>query len=255
METPTAAPPQHRYYKPIKEEPLTHLHDASDLISFRTDAMSRFIRNQELMEAIGKYIHSDKIVVPRLVPDALELAEGAEPTYSDIYFGDLKVMKQMSSKMDREVNEIRQELEQLDKQLEAIKTGDKNKTISVLTEQSHAMEDAEGFRKLMEEYAKVDEQYKRPQFRRVKYQIPKDVVVEEAPADYDPNQSYYYPMGQMGQMEHMEAEIPVDQMQGGMNNMAPITMDGGMDADMFLGDDMMNGIDEDFLSQIDHSME
>lgn len=270
VEAPAPLQPQHRYYKPIKEEPLTHLHDESDLISFRTDAMARFIRNQELLEAIGKYVHSDKIAIPRLVPDPLTLVpDGGVGSYHDVYFGDLPALKKMSSEMAKQEAEIRQQLDQLDQQLDQLggshrsENGtDKNAIIALLTEQSRAIGDAEGLAKLEEKYKQVQKSYNWPQFRRIKYQLPRDMVVEEAPADYDPHQNYYYDLQkEMGQSEQInQPKFGVDQQMASghmtqVDHMEPIGMDGDMDADIFLGDDMMNGIDEDFLSQIDHSME
>ena len=53
----------------IKEETGVQLHDEADLISFRNDALLRYITNHEYIENVmSKLIHSSKIIPPSLYP-------------------------------------------------------------------------------------------------------------------------------------------------------------------------------------------
>ncbi|CAK7893863.1 hypothetical protein CAAN1_02S03004 [[Candida] anglica] len=88
-----------------KEEPSTQLHDEADLISFRSDALSRFITNQEYLENVtSKYVHTSKIIPPRAFPEPSELDKSNE-----LYFGNLDKMKEKSNLLKEQIEQLRKE--------------------------------------------------------------------------------------------------------------------------------------------------
>lgn len=96
----------------IKEEPGVQLHDEADLISFRADALNRYITNHEYIEnATSKMVHTSKIIPPRLYPqlpkrDVLDIAD-LKP--EDIVFGDLQMMKLKQKQLQREILDLKQD--------------------------------------------------------------------------------------------------------------------------------------------------
>lgn len=93
-----------------KDEPAVQLHDEADLILFRTDALHRFVTNQEYLENVtSKHIHTSKIVPPTMFPaykpkqersasektaTSEELAEVLNNMKPDqMYFGDIRLMR------------------------------------------------------------------------------------------------------------------------------------------------------------------
>lgn len=102
-----------RHPQSMKEEPPVQLHDEADLVSFRTDALNRFISNHEYLENVtSKPIHNSKIIPPPSFPLEQPLSlksgrggpNGEKPTQEqlktilsnlkpeDLYFGDLNLM-------------------------------------------------------------------------------------------------------------------------------------------------------------------
>lgn len=138
---------QHHRQSNIKEEPPVQLHDEADLISFRSDGLSRFISNQEYFENIAsKPIHNSKIIPPPSFPleqpitvkKAREISGENSPTEEqsklylskpeELFFGDPKLM-QLKEKI------LKSEIE--DEQHRAIKIFDEN---SEYTYQSKKLE-------------------------------------------------------------------------------------------------------------------
>lgn len=111
--------------QPRKDEPAVQLHDEADLILFRTDALHRFITNQEYLENVtSKHIHSSKIVPPAMFPaykPVQERSSGEKTASSDdlaevlnsmkpdqMYFGDIQLMRTRET-MLRAQNELKEE--------------------------------------------------------------------------------------------------------------------------------------------------
>lgn len=108
------APPR----QPIKEEPMVQLHDEADLISFRSDALHRFITNQEYLENVtSKHIHTSKIIPPSSFPtvpkredvdgELKKVVQSLKP--EELYFGDLKLMKMKKQLLEEDVSKLQHE--------------------------------------------------------------------------------------------------------------------------------------------------
>ncbi|EMG50614.1 hypothetical protein G210_2062, partial [Candida maltosa Xu316] len=98
--------PQHHQSQPQpphgpgKEDPGIQLHDEADLISFRTDALVRYISNHEYIENVtSKLIHTSKIIPPSLYPIIPKISDYENLKPEDIYFGDLSAMKYVENKL------------------------------------------------------------------------------------------------------------------------------------------------------------
>ncbi|RCK67352.1 hypothetical protein Cantr_02923 [Candida viswanathii] len=94
----------------IKEEAGVQLHDEADLISFRNDALLRYITNHEYIENVmSKLIHSSKIIPPSLYPLIPKINDFESLKPEDIYFGDLEAMKYVENKLVEKLNSMKQE--------------------------------------------------------------------------------------------------------------------------------------------------
>ncbi|ODV79787.1 uncharacterized protein CANTADRAFT_89416 [Suhomyces tanzawaensis NRRL Y-17324] len=96
----------------MKEEPGVQLHDDADLISFRTDALNRFITNQEYMENVtSKLVHTSKIIPPGLFQtlNATSSEDYDKLNPEDIYFGDSGFMKYKERKLLEELERLKSE--------------------------------------------------------------------------------------------------------------------------------------------------
>lgn len=91
---------------PIKEEPTNTLHDESDLVSFRTEALLKFTSNQEYLEALLKYVHLNKIIPPASFPNASTKQLATELTNEDLYIGNLELMKQVEKQLESEIQDL-----------------------------------------------------------------------------------------------------------------------------------------------------
>ncbi|EGV61912.1 hypothetical protein PSN45_000607 [Yamadazyma tenuis] len=282
--------PQH-YLKPIKEEPTTNLHDESDLISFRTDAYTRFINNQELLEnVVSKYIHSSKIIPPKSFPDPLPKSSDLNALkYDEVYFGDLAALKHINEKLEKELNSKEEDIT-LSKEYEF-----QSQSTARLARLTCDLKDESCIEALETEMKKILAEYKNTfhmKFESIQnykpYKASIDVHVDSAPANYNPRSlDSMINMNQPQSPEQNNIEIPHNPGLGQNGNSHTNGQDGGngdndyfdnsflefqqpqskdmlndiVDDDMgglinFQDDDIMNGnFDEDFLSQIDHSME
>lgn len=88
---------------PIKEEPTGTLHDESELISYRNDALLRLISNQEYLEALVKYVHVNNIKPPMSFPEATDKSDPTTLTGDDIYLGNLALMKKLQTVLEQEL--------------------------------------------------------------------------------------------------------------------------------------------------------
>lgn len=105
--------------QPIKEEPMVQLHDEADLISFRSDALHRFVTNQEYLENVtSKHIHTSKIIPPSSFPtvpkredvdgdELKKVVQNLKP--EELYFGDLKLMKMKKQLLEQDISKLQHE--------------------------------------------------------------------------------------------------------------------------------------------------
>lgn len=283
-------PPQQHVKQPVKEEPTNSLHDESDLISFRNDALSKLIQNQELLEIVtSKYIHTSKIKPPSSFPEHAkrpqELNDQELTAYlktlgpEGTYFGDYEVMKFVTKKLTQE-SENQQEVKV---EFSDEYTFQKNavERIAKLTED---LNDEDSLNKLEDEYNQILKEYKEKHNKTLlnilgyKTYSVKNPNVQEAPKDYNPrsinsmiNINQNQPQNNMNNMNtNMNTEFDNNFMfqnnknLDDINNLFQRQSNDNMVDDMgdlinFQGDegDIIEGgaFDEDFLSQIDHSME
>lgn len=109
-------PPNGQSQHSAKEETLgVQLHDEADLISFRNDALFRYITNYEYIENVtSKLIHTSKIIPPSLYPmipkpNTSGDYENLKP--EDIYFGDLSAMKYIEKKLITKLEQMEKNLD------------------------------------------------------------------------------------------------------------------------------------------------
>ena len=109
-------PPNGQSQHSAKEETLgVQLHDEADLISFRNDALFRYITNHEYIENVtSKLIHTSKIIPPSLYPmipkpNTSGDYENLKP--EDVYFGDLSAMKYIEKKLITKLEQMEKNLD------------------------------------------------------------------------------------------------------------------------------------------------
>lgn len=105
--------------QPVKDEPTVQLHDEADLISFRSDALHRFITNQEYLENVtSKHIHSSKIIPPSSFPSVPKRENMSEEELQNVvknlkpeelYFGDLRLMKMKNEIIKKQSDKLSEE--------------------------------------------------------------------------------------------------------------------------------------------------
>lgn len=109
-----------------RKEDNVQLHDEADLVNFRTDAYSRFLNNQELLEnATLKPFHTSQIIPPPSFPVHTEKKypetatdKEVEQTVKDmkpdeLFMGDLRLMKAKMLVSLAEMTEAQKELTEL----------------------------------------------------------------------------------------------------------------------------------------------
>lgn len=184
-----------------KDEPLVLLHDEADLISFRQDALQRFVTNHEYLENVtSKPIHSSKIVPPPVFPAEVKIENRKERSTEDIeaqykalkpeevYFGDVELMRLKAAETTDDIEEPAFGDEY---------TYQKEK-VERLKELTLKLNDEASFAELEKEYDSIVADYK-AKFNK-KYhstgqqktfsiplaEISADIQVQEAPANYNP---------------------------------------------------------------------
>lgn len=188
--------PQHT----MKEE--HQLHDEADLISFRTDALTRFITNYEYLENVtSKMVHTSKIIPPSLYPiiPKLKQTEFSKLTPEDIYFGDVEFMKAREAELTKQIDELNGDEHSSAKYLpqESEYLYQKEKTDRLLDLQSKLYDKslADALEKeldtILNEYkTKFNKEYKYSE-RPKAYAVSRDKIgdntnIQEAPANYNP---------------------------------------------------------------------
>lgn len=109
-----------------RKEENVQLHDEADLVNFRTDAYSRFVSNQDLLENVTlKPFHTLVIAPPSSFPlhskkkypdsasddDVLKALQELKP--EELFFGDLRLMKAKLLLSLKELDSAEKELEEL----------------------------------------------------------------------------------------------------------------------------------------------
>lgn len=109
-----------------RKEENVQLHDEADLVNFRTDAYSRFVSNQDLLENVTlKPFHTLVIAPPSSFPlhskkkypdsasddDVLKALQELKP--EEVFFGDLRLMKAKLLLSLKELHSAEKELEEL----------------------------------------------------------------------------------------------------------------------------------------------
>lgn len=84
------------------------IHDEADLVSFRVDALNRFITNHEYLENItSKFIHSSRLIPPSLYPTVPQRdCPVTDLKHDDVYFGDAKMMQKKVSQLKQHMSTI-----------------------------------------------------------------------------------------------------------------------------------------------------
>ncbi|KAI5952930.1 hypothetical protein KGF57_004118 [Candida theae] len=96
----------------IKEEAGIQLHDEADLITYRNDALIRYMTNHEYIEnVLAKPIHTSKILPPSLYPTLPKrnVEDYGIATPEEIYYGDLQYMKYVDEQLRKSVSIMKQE--------------------------------------------------------------------------------------------------------------------------------------------------
>ncbi|KAI5954047.1 hypothetical protein CANMA_004886 [Candida margitis] len=96
----------------IKEEAGIQLHDEADLITYRNDALIRYMSNHENIENVmAKPIHSSKIIPPSLYPTIPKrnADDYSKVNLEEIYYGDLEYMKYFDEQLAKSLSIMHQE--------------------------------------------------------------------------------------------------------------------------------------------------
>lgn len=232
----------------MKEEQGVQLHDEADLISFRTDALTRFITNYEYLENVtSKMVHTSKIIPPSLYPiiPKQKQREFSKLTPEDIYFGDVEFMKSREEELTKQIQVLNSNQHSSTKYLpnESEYLYQKEKIDRLLDLQSKLYDksSADALEKeldtILEEYkTKFNKEYKYSEPIK-KYSVSRDKLghntnIQEAPANYNPrlinsfininngNQNPNVHNLQQMNDPHNPMKNPVIGMNGGHSNMA-----------------------------------
>ncbi|KAI5964782.1 uncharacterized protein KGF55_001852 [Candida pseudojiufengensis] len=100
-----------RHNSAIKEDGGITLHDEADLISYRNDALIRYVSNHEYIENVtAKVIHSTKIIPPSLYPNLPKRSKEdcSKPMNpEELYYGDLEYMKYVNDNLIRDLKTMK----------------------------------------------------------------------------------------------------------------------------------------------------
>ncbi|CUM66193.1 uncharacterized protein PRCAT00003851001 [Priceomyces carsonii] len=183
-----------------KDEPTIQLHDEADLISFRSDALARFVTNQEYLENVtSKFINTSKIIPPSVFPSIAESPEHNKEQQHQKQ--SIKIRKDLEALKSRLIG-LKEDLEKEKSSLSYLLDDDKynfqKKSIDELARLQSGLGDKESFDKLQESLDRIMSEFQ-SQFHRTytaipshkKYSIPaekisKDIKIVLAPENYDP---------------------------------------------------------------------
>ncbi|KAK6201066.1 uncharacterized protein RJT21DRAFT_113715 [Scheffersomyces amazonensis] len=181
----------------IKEEPGVQAHDDADLISYRTDALNRFINNHEYIENITmKMIHTNKIIPPSLFPTIPKRnpQDFKNLQSDDIYYGDLEYMKLKTQALEDEIKSLKDN-KYLDKYIPSDeKYNFEKEQVEKLSQLQSNLHSHESIDELESELDNILQAYKSKfnyMFQTTelvkKYSVSiEDVQVQSAPENYNP---------------------------------------------------------------------
>ncbi|KAG5417196.1 hypothetical protein I9W82_004829 [Candida metapsilosis] len=187
----------------IKEEAGIQLHDEADLITYRNDALIRYMSNHEYIENVtAKPIHSSKISPPSLYPTLPKrnADDYANVNPEEIYYGDIEYMKYFDEQLTKSLSVMRQEDDPgfVRYLFNTDNYPYKRAKFTELANLQQELKDRESVDKLAQGYEsilqecreKFHQEYKFQASTKV-YSIPvrkltSDVKVQRAPDDYNP---------------------------------------------------------------------
>lgn len=248
-----------------KEDEIGGMHDEADVMSFRSAATHRFLLNQELIENVTeKWVHTDAIVKPKPFAHFQTTKENIDEIKDELYFGNVKLMRQKLEKLEKELEEVKKEQESIDE-----KTN--NKIIREVVDQlSNAFvnrdsSNFETFEKTVQEKIDkplVDHLYEIKSFPNINNdtaQAPPNYWEDLAKAkEEQAAQAAASLNNHLVMTDHSYMQEPVQNVQEQLQYVEAPPAFGNDDLNMM--DDVGFGLhstldDQDFLSQIDHSME
>lgn len=196
-----------------RKEEHFQLHDEADLVNFRADALNRYITNQDLLDNVAlKLIHTSQLVPPRSFPhvqgagakiylenatkdELLAVVQNMNP--GDLFSGDLRLMRAKQEVLAREIAALEAENEaenvlsteaQFQKQavdaLAAAYAGYGDSETALELEATLERTLSEYSSKFGQKY--VCEERQPRKFSILIQNLAPEVVVKQAPADYDP---------------------------------------------------------------------
>lgn len=94
------------------QDEIGGMHDEADVMSFRSAATHRFLLNQELIENITeKWVQTDEIIKPKPFAHFQTTKENIDEIKDELYFGNIKLMRQKAAKLEKELENVKQEEE------------------------------------------------------------------------------------------------------------------------------------------------
>lgn len=97
---------QQQAQKP-KEDEIGGMHDEADVMSFRSAATHRFLLNQELIENVTeKWVHTDNIIRPKPFAHFQTTKENIDEI-NELYFGNITLMRQKVERLEKELEETK----------------------------------------------------------------------------------------------------------------------------------------------------
>jgi hypothetical protein len=89
------------------QDEIGGMHDEADIMSFRSAATQRFLLNQELIENItDKWIHVDNILKPKPFANVRTTETQIHEIKDELYFGNLELMKQKVALLEEQILEL-----------------------------------------------------------------------------------------------------------------------------------------------------
>lgn len=197
----------------MKEDASVQLHDEADLISFRSDALNRFINNHEYLENVAsKPIHILKIIPPASFPLEAPLSSKknriSKPTKEqlssllknikpdELYFGDVDLMKAKNESLLEEIEELKQEKSQVfDNDSEYVYRKEKIDKLAGLHSKLYSSESIDDIEKELQQSIEGYQKKFGKQYKSIldtkRYSIPiteisSNYEITKAPANYNP---------------------------------------------------------------------
>lgn len=96
--------------EPSAQEEVGGMHDEADIMSFRSAATQRFLLNQELIENItDKWVHINSIIKPKPFASVQTAETDIKEIKDDLYFGNVELMRQKLTSLESQIESIKTE--------------------------------------------------------------------------------------------------------------------------------------------------